>query len=335
MNPMFSITSVIKKSLPSIVSISVSQFVRKNEPPLMQNFLFFPREEKKKVKVGGGSGFIADKSGIIITNRHVIKAKNAEYNIVFNNQKQYKGKIIDIDELNDIAFLKIEGRNFPTLKLGDSSRLKLGETVIAIGNTLGIFRNTVSVGVISGLSREITAISQSLGQANLRLRGLIQTDAAINPGNSGGPLINLKGEVIGINVATVLGAENVGFAFPVNTAKKDLQDIKKYGRIKQPFLGIRYLLINKDLQKKFNLPVEKGALIVPEFGKKGVLPNSPGDKGGLKEGDIILKIGKKEISENCGPSEIFQSFQIGKEVLFNILRNGGERKVKVVLSERK
>lgn len=329
-----SIPDIVQRILPAVVSITVSKLIDKKTLSVKQNFLFFP-DENKKIKVGGGSGFIVDKSGIIVTNKHVVgEEKEEEYDIFLNNGKQYIGKLLDVDELNDVAFLKIEGKNFPTVKLGDSSKLRLGETVIAIGNALGIFQNTVSVGVISGLSREITAVSK-LGQENIKLRGLIQTDAAINPGNSGGPLVNLRGEAIGINIATVLGVENVGFAFPVNVVKKDLRDIKKYGRIREPFLGIRYLLLNKEIQKKFNLPVDKGALILPELGKKGILPGSPGEKAGLKEGDIILEIGGREITEKTGPVDIIQNFEVGRKIEIIVLRSGKRKKIGILLEERK
>ena len=331
------IPDIIEKVLPAVVSITASKIVEEKNPLSRQGFLFFSDKisySKKEIRIGGGSGFIVDKSGIVVTNKHVIGEDGEEFDVFTQKGKKIRGKIIEIDEFNDIAFLKIRGNNFPIIKLGDSLNLRLGETVIAVGNTLGIFQNTVSVGVISGLSREITAVSQ-IGQENIKLRGLIQTDAAINPGNSGGPLINMKGEAIGINIATVLGAENIGFAFPINIVKKDLRDIKKYGRIREPFLGIRYLLLNKVIKEKFNLPVERGALILPELGKRGVLPNSPGEKAGLKEGDIILEIGGKKVTEKLGPIEIIQNFEVGKKILFTILRNGKKRKVKVILSERK
>lgn len=331
------IPDIIEKVLPAVVSITASKIINENNPLSRQGFLFFPEKRtsiKKEVKIGGGSGFIIDESGIVVTNKHVIGEDGEEFDIFTQDGRKFPGEIIEIDKFNDIAFLKIKGNNFPTIKLGNSLNLRLGETVIAVGNTLGVFQNTVSVGVISGLSREITAVSQ-IGQENIKLRGLIQTDAAINPGNSGGPLINMKGEAIGINIATVLGAENVGFAFPINVIKKDLKDIKKYGRIREPFLGIRYLLLNKEIKEKFKLPVERGALILPELGKKGVLPNSPGEKAGLKEGDIILEIGGKKVTEKLGPIEIIQNFEVGKKIKISIWRNGNIKKLEIIPEERK
>lgn len=325
------IVRIIKKVLPAVVTITVSKKINPFSPQLHQDFYFPIYEKKGEVKIGGGSGFFVKENGIILTNRHVL-INEGEYTIITSDEKEYKGEIIGKDLINDIAILKIEGENFPYLKLGDSSKLELGETVIAIGNSLGLFKNTVSVGVISGLSREITAISK---KESVVLRGLIQTDAAINPGNSGGPLVNLKGEVIGINCAMVLGAENIGFALPINPAKKDLEDLEKYGRIRKPFLGIRYVLIDKEIQKRFKLPVNKGALIVPGFKEKGVIPNSPGEKAGLKEGDIILEIENKEVSKNNDLIDIIQNLQIGKELKIKILREGKERKLNITLEEKK
>lgn len=326
------IVKIIKKVLPAVVTITVSKKLNPLSPQVNQDFYFPTFEKKGKYKIGGGSGFIVRKNGIILTNRHVLSEEGAEYTVILEKGRKYKGKIIAKDLINDIAILKINEGNLPVLKLGDSSKLELGETVIAVGNSLGLFKNTVSVGVVSGLSREITAISK---KESLTLRGLIQTDAAINPGNSGGPLVNLKGEVIGINCAMVLGAENIGFALPINPAKKDLEDLEKYGRIRKPFLGIRYILIDKTLQQKLKLPVNRGALIIPGLKGEGVLPNSPGEKAGLKEGDIILEIENKKISKENDLIDLIQTFQIGKELEMKILRKGKEKLLKIVLTEKK
>jgi len=197
----------------------------------------------------------------------------------------------------------------------------------------------VSCGVVSGLSREIKAQSE-ITQQKTRLRGLIQTDAAINPGNSGGPLIDIEGKAIGINAAMVFGAENIGFALPINNAKKDLQDLKKYGRIREPFLGIRYILITKELKEKFNLPVDFGALVIPEPDlEKGihqaVIPGSPASQAGVKEADIILEIENKKITPSQTIGDILQEFQIGQPLLLKILRKGREKTLKIILGEKK
>lgn len=335
------IVQIVKKVLPAVVSITISKFLTVFESPLgpapfgFEEFFMIPRG-RKKIKVGGGSGFIVDPSGIILTNRHVVADPDAEYVVVLNEEKKYRTKILARDPINDVAILKIDARNLPTAELGDSDKLELGQTVIAIGNALGTFRNTVSVGVVSGLSREIRAISTFDKKAQ-RLKGLIQTDAAINPGNSGGPLVDLDGKVIGINAAMVFLAENVGFALPINVAKKDLQDLKKYGKIRQPFLGVRYVLITKDLQKRYNLPVDYGALVISEKipGREAVVPGGPAEKAGIKELDIILEIEKEKITTKNPLEDILQKFKIGQIIQLKVLRNGEEIIFKVAIGERK
>jgi len=342
------IPAIIKKVLPSVVSIVISKYLTIFESPFepgpfsgpglpfgLENFFVIPKG-KKKIKVGGGSGFIVEKHGIILTNRHVVADTKAEYSVILNSGEKYQAEILAKDPINDVAIIKIEAENLPTIELGDSSKLELGQTAIAIGNTLGTFQNTVSVGVVSGLSREISAISE-LDHKAQRLRGLIQTDAAINPGNSGGPLVDIEGKAIGINAAMVFGAENVGFALPINTAKKDLEDLKKYGRIRYPFLGVRYILLNKDLKEKFNLPLDKGALIISESGPSApaVVPGGPADKAGLKEGDIILEIQNEKISIENQLEDILQKYKIGEKINVKIFRKNKEITLAVKIGERK
>lgn len=345
------IVKTIKKVLPAVVSITISKYLTVFESPFgppsgrgspfggpsplgFEEFFMVPRG-KKKIKIGGGSGFIIDPSGMILTNRHVIEDPKAEYVVILNDEKKYKAEVLAKDPINDVAILKIKAKNLPIIELGDSSKLELGQSAIAIGNTLGTFRNTVSVGVISGLSRQITAMS-SFDQRVQRLRGLIQTDAAINPGNSGGPLVDIEGKTIGINAAMVFGAENVGFALPINPAKKDLEDLKRFGKIRHPFLGLRHVLLNKELQEKYNLPLDHGALIVSEStpDTQAILPGSPADKAGLKEGDIILELEKEKISEKNALEDILQKFQISQIINLKVLRNNKELIFKVKISER-
>jgi serine protease Do len=340
------IVQIIKKILPAVVSISVSKYLDFLERPLSP---FYPFGEpgisgsggttkRKKVHIGGGSGFLIDPSGIILTNRHVVADPEAEYIVLLNNDKRYKAQVVAKDPINDVAILKIETteKNLPTVELGDSSQLELGQTVVAVGNALGTFQNTVSAGVISGLSRQITAFS-GFDHRMQRLRGLIQTDAAINPGNSGGPLVDLEGRAIGINAAMVFGAENIGFALPINSAKKDLEDLKKYGRIIQPFLGVRYVVITKELQKKYNLPTKMGALILSENIPDGqaVIPDSPAAKAGLQEGDIILEVEREKVSTKSPLEDILQKFKVGDSVEIKFLQKGKEKSCKVILAERK
>lgn len=341
------ITRVIKKVLPTVVSITVSKYLGFIEKQPSSSFFPFEGLEesfsipkKKKVNIGGGSGFIVDPSGIILTNRHVVSDPRAEYVVILNENKQYEAKVLAKDPINDVAIIKIVEKHLPVAILGNSSNLDLGETAVAIGNTLGLFQNTVSIGVISGLSRQITAIDALDGNTQ-NLRGLIQTDAAINPGNSGGPLVNAKGEVIGINSAMVFGAENVGFALPINAAKKSLEDVKKYGRIRQPFLGVRYILLTKELQEKYNLPLSGGALVVVEpasspfeKSKVAVAPGSPADKANIKEGDIILEIEGKKISFDNPLEAILYKLNVNQEAKLKIFRKGKEIILKIKLEEK-
>ena len=345
------ITKVVKKVLPAVVSITISKYLTIFESPFGPSFgrgspfggpfggfeqFFAIPKGRKKIKIGGGSGFIVDPSGLILANRHVVADPQAEYIVVLSNEKKYKAEILARDPINDVAILKIKEKNLPIVELGSSSNLELGQTVIAIGNVLGTFRNTVSVGVVSGLSREITAGS-TLDRKVTKLRELIQTDAAVNPGNSGGPLIDINGKAIGINVAMVFLAQNIGFALPINTAKKDLEELKKYGRIRFPFLGVRYVLLNEELKKRYNLPINYGALIVSEAipGGEAVVLGSPAAKAGIKEGDIILECQEKKISQKNPLQDILQKFKVGETINLKTLRNGKEIIFKLILGEKR
>jgi len=333
---------MIKEVMPTVVSIVISKNLEKLEQELTKAFpLFNPKtdipeeniDSRGMVKIGGGSGFIVDEKGIVITNRHVIADADAEYMVVTNDNKKFKAEILARDPLNDVAILQISdsGGKFPTVKLGDSNEIELGQTVMAIGTALGLFKNTVSSGIVSGLSRSIAA------QADIasiqELRGLIQTDAAINPGNSGGPLVDIFGQTIGINVAVVFGAENIGFAIPINAAKRALDDLKKYGRIRRPFLGIRYLSIDQNLKEKLKLPVDYGALIASE--EHAIVPKSPADLTGLKEKDIILEINGEKITTEKPIQDFLENLSISETIKLKILRNEKELDIKMTLAEKR
>jgi serine protease Do len=261
-----------------------------------------------------------------------------------NDGKKYPAKVLARDSLRDLAIIKIERektidkegklnlKSIPPLKLGDSDKLQIGQTVIAIGNALGEFRNTVSVGVISGLGRTVTASGGGMIET---LEDVIQTDAAINQGNSGGPLLNLKGEVIGVNFAMAQGAENIGFAIPINKAKKDIEQVKTSGKIVFPFLGVRYTLITQNIQKENNLPVDYGAWVQKgEGGESAIFPGSPAEKVGLKEGDIILEFNGEKITTENSLAKIIMKYNPGDKVTLKILREGNERVFELVLGER-
>jgi len=333
------IIRTVKESSQAVVSIVISKDV-----PIIEEYLEvgpFGIESKyrekgtEKKEIGGGTGFIVSEDGLILTNKHVVLDKEADYTVFTNDGRKFPAKVLSIDPVEDLAVLKIEQESntlFPVLKLGNSDGLEIGQAVIAIGNALAEFRNTVSTGVISGLGRKITASGGSFVET---LEDVIQTDAAINKGNSGGPLLNLKGEVIGINTAMAIDAQSIGFAIPINKAKKDIEQIKTIGKIVYPFLGIRYILINEKVKQEYDLSIDYGALIVDGgSGKPAIWPDSTAEKGGLKEGDILLEFNNEKITFENTLAKIIMKYNPGDEVVLKILRGEEEIIVKVVLDER-
>ncbi len=344
------VISTIKKVMPSVVSIVITKHledIEKEIPPDLYPFLpsgphgpelKIPKElvdKRGMVQVGGGSGFIVEENGLIITNKHVISDPKAEYTVILDDDRKLPAKILSRDPINDVAILKIEAKGLLTVKLGSSSHLNLGQTVIAIGNALGLFKNTVSMGIVSGLSRSISAQADPQSPPQ-EMRGLIQTDAAINHGNSGGPLVDLEGDAIGINAAIVFGAQNISFAIPINSAKRDLSDLKKYGHIKRPLLGVRYITVDENLKEKMNLPVDYGALVVKETPQDhGVVPKSPAEKAGIRERDIILTLNRQKIDRDHPIQDFLETMNVGDKVDLAVLRGKKEMKMKLVLSERR
>lgn len=288
-----------------------------------------------KQEIGGGTGFIITKDGFIITNKHVIIDPAAEYTILMNDGKKYAAKVLAQDPVNDLAVLKVSAGNLPTVELGDSSNLKVGQSVIAIGNALGEFRNTVSTGVISGLARSVTAGGAVSGSE--QLVNVIQTDASINPGNSGGPLLNIAGQVIGINTAIAQGAQNIGFAIPINEVKETILGVQKNGRIIRPWLGVRYVIINQAMADANKLSVNYGALIVRGQNPTdlAVIPGSPADKAGLAENDIILEMNGQKITEANPLANLLAKLKPGDEITLKVMHQGKNKTVKVKLEEMK
>jgi len=336
------IVQIAKKVCPAVITIVISKDLPKIEGFYLMPFggkgvimPKFKKGKKESTKIGGGSGFIISNDGYVITSGHVVADAEADYTVILEPKKKYPAKILARDPINDIALLKIKNKKLPYLELGDSNKIELGEEVVAVGNALGEFHDTLSSGIVSGLSRYIQATNHMTQQAE-RLRGLIQTDAAINPGNSGGPLINMQGQVIGVNTAAVMGAQNIGFAIPINYAKKDLEEVKKYGKIKLPFLGVKYVLLTKEIAQKNKLSVNYGALIVREtLGESAVVKGSGADKVGLKEFDIILRAKGQKITTENPLSNILRKCQIGEEIELKILRDKKEITIKVPLEEKK
>ncbi|MDX9971077.1 MAG: trypsin-like peptidase domain-containing protein [Candidatus Gracilibacteria bacterium] len=346
------VVSTIEKASPAVVSIIIT----KDVPVLEQyfedmsspfdDFMFgspfsfqVPKYrdsgKTEQKEIGGGSGFIVSPDGYLITNKHVVDTEDADYTVFLADGTKYEAKIIDKDDLNDIAVLKIEAENLPFLEFGDSEALKVGQSVIAIGNPLLEFKNSASVGIISGLSRSIHAATSIFGKTEA-LEDVIQTDAAINPGNSGGPLLNLDGKVIGVNVAIANG-ENIGFSLPSNVVKSIYDSVKENGKIVRPYLGVRYVQINKAIKENNKLDTEYGVLVLrgEKIEDLAVIPGSPADKAGIMENDIILEIDGIKLEEGKSLVKIISSKKPGDSVKLKLLSKGKEKEISVVLEEVK
>ncbi|MDP3735240.1 MAG: trypsin-like peptidase domain-containing protein [bacterium] len=341
------VISAVKRASPAVISIVVSKDVPIIEQYFEEDpfFDFFgdnfgggfqmPRLRERGTErrdIGSGSGFIIGTDGLAVTNRHVVEDTNASYTAFTNDGKKYDVEVVAKDPMLDIAVIRLKGGgSFPALSFGDSAVLDVGQKVIAIGNALGEFRNTVSVGVISGLARSIVA-GDSRGRFEL-LEEVIQTDAAINPGNSGGPLLNLGGLVIGVNVAVAQGSENIGFALPSNTVASVVESVKTTGKIVRPYLGVRYTMITERIKQANNLTVDYGALVGRGEGREelAVMPGSPADKAGIVENDIILTIDGVKLDENHSLASAIRRKNVGESVTLVILHRGEEKIVRVTL----
>ncbi len=346
------VVNIVEKANPAVVSIVITKDVPKIEQyyreydPFGGGFFddFFgggfrmriPEQRQngtEKQEVGGGSGFFVSFDGFVVTNRHVVDDESAEYTVLTNDGKKFPAKVLAKDPSLDIAVLKVEEKDLPYLQFGNSDQLKSGQTVIAIGNALAEFRNSVSVGVISGLSRSITA-GDLFGRSEL-LEGVIQTDAAINPGNSGGPLLDLNGEVIGVNVAVERGAQNIGFALSSNTIKGIIETVKEKGEIVRPYLGVRYIQVTPELKERNNLLVDYGVLIQRGETRDdlAVVPGSPADKAGIVENDIILEIDGVKLSEERSLASVIRQKQVGQTIKVKLLHRGDEKTVDIKLEQ--
>jgi len=311
----------VKKVSPAVVSILTTRNVED----------IFGQTTQQK---GGGTGFILTSDGLILTNKHVASDKNASYTVLTSDGKDLKATIMAADPANDLAVLKVDAKNLPIVEIGDSSELVPGQDVIAIGNALGEYQNTVTAGVISAVGRAIVA-GDTQGSSE-RIEGAIQTDAAINPGNSGGPLVNIEGQVVGINTAVDQNGQTIGFAIPINVIKPIDNFIKsvRAGKIVRPMIGVRYIPITKELASMQNLPVSEGALVYKgSGGTAAVISGSPADQAGIQDGDIITYINGQKIDATHSLSSLIQQMKPGDEVELTILRDGKEQKVKLKLSE--
>ncbi len=331
---------VVKKVSPAVVTIIVSKEISARQFQQSQGFFFDPMpvipkagEKTEKHRVAGGSGFVVSADGMIMTNRHVVEDPDAEYTVVFLDGKELPAKVLALDPLNDIAFIKVDARDLPTAELGDSTGIQIGQDVVAIGFALGEYQNSVTKGIISGINRKVIAGD---GMQNGIIEGALQTDAAINEGNSGGPLINLAGQVIGINTAVSLQGQLIGFAIPVNTAHLALNSLQKNGRIVRPWLGVRYIPVSSEFAKLNELPRENGAFILPsQRGDSGVVKGSPAEKAGLKEKDIIFEIDGIAINESKSLASVIAGKNVGDVLVLKIQRGKEIIEKKVTLEEIK
>ena len=338
------VADLVAKTSPGVVSIVISKDV-----PKVRSFFGSPfgfpfsdpfgtdgnsAGQTEKQRVGSGSGFFVSADGLIVTNKHVVADEQAEYTVISGDGTEYQAKVLARDPSNDIALIKIEGNDFPVLPLGDSDRIRVGETIIAIGNPLGEFENSVSRGIVSGLKRSLEAGSGT-GDTE-HLSGIIQIDAAINPGNSGGPLLNLSGEVVGVNVAMARGAENIGFSLPINQVKRIVEQVRTTGKMSFPYLGVRTITLNEALKKKTGLPFDYGALVLrgETMTDFAVVPGSPADKAGIVENDILLEINGQKIDEEHGLIGFMGQYAVGDEITIKLWHKGETKDIKVRLEER-
>lgn len=316
------IAAVATKVSPSVVSIVTTGEVRS---------LYGGTQSLE----GAGTGIIVSSDGYIITNKHVVQGTQSVAVVASDGTTYENVKVVGTDPLNDVAFLKISGvNNLKAAELGDSSSIRIGQSVVAIGNALGQYDNTVTSGIISGIGRSVTA---SVDGSNSRdstetLSDLIQTDAAINPGNSGGPLVNITGQVIGINTAIASDANNLGFTIPINATKGMLKGVLANGKVERPFLGVNYVTITPAVAKEYKLPVKTGAYVHADNNQNPVSAGSPADKAGIKNNDIITKVNDIDVGDKGSVASLVAAYAPGDTVKLTLLRDGKTITVDATLS---
>lgn len=350
------IIDVVKRANPAVVSIIISKDLNKipgystSSPFDFGPFSFDPFFQSRNPdsgsssnnsqpniqQIGGGSGFIISADGLIVTNKHVVEDTAATYTVLTNDGKKYDATVLSRDPVNDLVLVKISASGLSTLTLGDSTKLQIGQDVVAIGNSLGQYQNTVTRGIVSGIGRTITA-GDATSSSSEQLEGVIQTDAAINPGNSGGPLLDIGGSVIGINTAIDSQGQLVGFAIPSADIKADLASFQKFGQIVKPFLGIRYVLVNQTIQEQNKLSVNYGALVLSggTVATPAVVSGSAADKAGIKEGDIILEVNGQKIDENNSLAGYLKNFNPNDVVKMKVLSGSVTKDITVTLGQTK
>jgi S1-C subfamily serine protease len=318
------IADAAEKVGPAVVRINASRTVKTStrvpemfDDPIFKRFFGeMPEQPTERVQRGTGSGFIYSNDGLIMTNAHVVAGSDT-VEVVLRDGRKVKGKVLGADTLTDVAVIRIEERNLPVVNLGNSDTLRPGEWAIAIGNPLGL-DNTVTAGIISATGRS----SSQIGVPDKRV-GFIQTDAAINPGNSGGPLLNQRGEVIGMNTAIIGGAQGLGFAIPIKTAKNIAEQLMSKGKVSHPYLGIQMITLTPDLKKQINedpntnfeVKDDRGVLIAK------IARNSPAAQGGMKAGDVLKKVGGRSVETAEQVQQVVEGSTIGSDLAIEVSRN--------------
>lgn len=311
-----SVTSVADKVSPSVVSIVTN---------ITQQSYFGAYNSE-----AAGTGIIVSADGYILTNKHVVSDAKSVQVVTADGTTYENVTVLGTDPLNDVAFLKIkDASSLPAATLGDSSTVRVGQSVVAIGNALGQYQNTVTSGIISGLGRPVQA-GDSTGSSTESLTDLFQTDASINPGNSGGPLLNMAGQVIGINTAVAQDAQGIGFSIPINATKGMLKSVLAGKGVERAYIGVRYQEITPEVAKKYNLSVKQGAYVYTE-NTTPIVSGSPAAKAGIKEKDIVTKINGLSVGKNGGVSSLVGAYAPGDTIGVTIVRDGREQELQVTL----
>lgn len=318
----------IKKVMPAVVSILVYDEVNTIKIDIDSGE---QSNEVEKMQSGNGTGFLISSDGLILTNKHVVEAakeKTGEYKIIMNTKKEYYAQLIGKDPINDLAVLKIFDKDLPFVEIGNSGELAVGSSVIAIGNSLGRYQNSATKGIISALERYLVTFD---GGVKSRLGNVIQTDAEINLGNSGGPLINLQGQVVGVNVAIDEAGQSIGFAIPINDAEPVIRTVKTIGRIVRPMLGVRYAMLTPEIATKYDLPRSSGAWlgIDSDENLEIVLPDTPASRAGLLTGDIIFEINAIPLDKENSLLAVVQRYKPRDKIGLKIQR-GNKIIIKIV-----
>lgn len=325
------ITQVVDSVGPAVVRIDAARSVETQTPEIFQDPFFqrffgerFSMPPNQHLQKGVGSGFVIQSNGQILTNAHVVEGTDT-VKVTLRDGRTFKGKVLGADSVTDVAVVKIEAQDLPIVSLGNSSTLQPGERAIAIGNPLGL-DNTVTEGIISAIGRS----SGEVGVPDKRVN-FIQTDAAINPGNSGGPLLNIKGEVIGVNTAIIQGAQGLGFAIPIDRAEQIARQLVAKGKVDHAYLGIQMVTLTPQLKEEINTDLNSGLSVDEEQGVliTRVVPNSPADKAGLRVGDVIDRVNGRVIANADMVQQLVGAAQVGDQLQVRLKRNGQHQNLTV------